>query len=260
MSRLSENIAAFRSLEEGVFDPYILKAIFMGGGMGSGKSWVSKQLFGEGKGFGLKLLSVDDIFERSAKKVGLNPKTAFTVPTQTAGFDSKGHEVHDAAWYTMMNQRGHATRGRLGLLIDGTAKDPSYILRGKKFLEDLGYDCSLVMVTAPLDQARARNQRRGRTVTDRDLVASHEAVRKAGQVYKKAFGSNYYEIANTDRFDPRSTKFRSKIQPQFHRLAQKILNKPLKNPKGWTWLRAQTEGMPKHLVKKVAWIGKKGGR
>jgi predicted kinase len=260
MSDLSEAIARFRRLEAGVFDPYILKAIFMGGGMGSGKSWVAKQLFGEGKSFGLKLLSVDEIFERNIKKMGMSPKTAFTVPTQTAGFASKGHEVHDKAWYTMMNQRGHVVRGRLGLLIDGTAKDPAYILRGKKFLEDLGYDCSLVMVTTPLEMARKRNQSRGRTVPDHDLIASHEAVRRASQIYKQQFGKNYHEVKNASAFDLQSTKFKTEIQPQFHRTAMKILNKPLKNPKGWAWLRAETEGMPKHLVKKVAWIGKKGGR
>ena len=235
-------------LQEGIFDRHILKAIFTGGGMGSGKSAVAGWAFGaSGAAFGLKILSVDEIFELRAKQLGLDTKTAFNVPTQNPDFASRGHEVHDASWYTMMNQRSHFSRGRLGLLIDGTAKDPAYILRGKKALEDLGYDCSMVMVTTPLDTARARNQSRGRSVTDADLKASHDAIRRAGDVYKKKFGKRYYEIENSSSYDTASNEFRAEVEPNFHRLAMKILGKPLTNPKGKAWVTQQLEGAPPHL-------------
>jgi hypothetical protein len=225
----------------------------------SGKSWTAEMLFGKmagnlGSSFGLKTLSVDEIFELRAKQMGMSLKTAFLVPTETPAFASKGHEVHNAAWYTMMNQRSHLGRGRLGLLIDGTAKDPAYILRGKKALEDLGYDCSLVMVTTPLEVARQRNQSRGRMVPDSELVASHEAVARSAKALKSKFGERYYEVENREPYDTQSREFRTEIEPAFHRFAMKILAKPLTNPKGKAWVAQQLEGAPDHLKKKV-WQG-----
>ncbi len=251
--------AEARLLHEGVFDPHILKAVFLGGGMGSGKSFTAELLFGKhlrqlGAAFGLKSLSVDEIFELRAKQMGLEPKTAFTTPTENPAFQSKGHEVHDAAWHPLMTQRAAFGGGRLGLLIDGTAKDPAYILRGKKALDDLGYDCSLVMITTPLAVARRRNQERGRTVTDDDLKASHAAVSRAAKVYRSKFGKRFYEIENKDAYDVASPEFRTKVEPQFHRLAMKILNKPIQNPKGKAWVTQQLDGAPAHLKKKV-WQG-----
>jgi len=265
---------AAQLLHEGVFDPHILKAIFLGGGMGSGKSAVAGWVFGKsggktvpgglkppkaivgrlGSSFGLKSLSVDEVFELRAAQMGLDTKTAFHEPTEHPDYASRGHEVHDAAWYTMMKQRDHFSRGRLGLLIDGTAKDPAYILRSKKALEELGYDCSMVMVTTPLGVARARNQERGRTVTDADLKASHDAVRRAANTYKKTFGNRYYEIENASSYDTGGRAFRAEVESSFHRYAMKILAKPLANPKGRAWVTRQLEGAPAHLKKKV-WQG-----
>jgi hypothetical protein len=244
-----------RLLHEGVFDPHILKAIFTGGGMGAGKSAVAGWMFGKsGSSFGLKSLSVDEIFEMRAAKMGLSTKSAFHEPTEDPKFASKGHEVHYAAWYTMMKRRAAFGGGRLGVLIDGTAKDPAYILRGKKSLEALGYDCSMVMVTTPLAIAQERNRARGRVVTDADLRTSHDATRKAASTYKRRFGARYYEIENAGAYDVGSREFRAEIEPQFHRLAMKILGKPITNPKGKAWVTQQLEGAPAHLKKKV-WQG-----
>ena len=55
-------------LEEGVFDKGILKAVFMAGGPGSGKSYVAGQIFGIPKKMnismsGLKSVNSDTEFE-----------------------------------------------------------------------------------------------------------------------------------------------------------------------------------------------------
>ena len=239
-------------LHEGVFDPNILKAIFLGGGMGSGKSFTAGMMFGNlGAAFGLKTLSVDEIFAWRAKQKGVSLKTAFQEPTESPDYPSIGKELHDRSWYTMMNQREQFARGRLGMLVDGTAKNPTYILKGKKALEEIGYDCSMVMVVTPIDVARSRNQSRGRTIPDADVVASHRAVAEAGKTYQRAFGHRYYEVENKGTYDTGGTEFRTKIEPKMHRLAMKILGKPLENKKGKEWLEAQLAGAPEHLKKKV---------
>jgi len=222
----------------------------------SGKSFTAGTMFGKlgsqlGAAFGLKALSMDEIFAWRVRQKGIDLKTAFQLPTDNPKFPSIGKELHDRSWYTMMNQREQFARGRLGMVVDGTAKNPTYILKGKRALEDLGYDCSMVMVVTPLDVARARNQARGRTVPDADVVASHKAVAKAAQVYKQKFGHRYYEIENKGTYDTSSVEFRTEIEPRMHRFATRILAKPLENPKGKAWLEAQLAGAPEHLKKKV---------
>ena len=61
-------------LTEGVFDKGILKAVFMAGGPGSGKSYVAGQIFGIPKKVnvsmsGLKSVNSDTEFEFLLKKI-----------------------------------------------------------------------------------------------------------------------------------------------------------------------------------------------
>jgi hypothetical protein len=67
-------------LTEGVNDPNILKAVFLAGGPGSGKSFSAEQVFGIDnimKGtstLGLKVVNSDPAFEQELKKRGVDPK------------------------------------------------------------------------------------------------------------------------------------------------------------------------------------------
>ena len=61
----------FQDLQEGVYDPNILKAFFLAGGPGSGKSYVVKRGTG---GLGLKIVNSDDVFEKYLKDAGLSMK------------------------------------------------------------------------------------------------------------------------------------------------------------------------------------------
>ena len=72
---------------EGVNDPGILKAFFMAGGPGSGKSYVAGELFGISKaGFstvsydlGLKLVNSDQAFELLLKKEKIDMANLMTL-------------------------------------------------------------------------------------------------------------------------------------------------------------------------------------
>ena len=55
---------SFNELQEGVYDPNILKAFFLAGGPGSGKSYVVRQTTG---GLGLKIVNSDKAFEKYLK-------------------------------------------------------------------------------------------------------------------------------------------------------------------------------------------------
>ena len=59
----------FHELQEGVYDPNILKAFFLAGGPGSGKSYVVKRTTG---GLGMKIVNSDIAFEKKLKDGGLS--------------------------------------------------------------------------------------------------------------------------------------------------------------------------------------------
>ena len=52
----------FSELQEGVYDPNILKAFFLAGGPGSGKSYVVRRTTG---GLGMKIVNSDDLTLRN---------------------------------------------------------------------------------------------------------------------------------------------------------------------------------------------------
>ena len=67
-------------LIEGVYDKGILKAVFMAGGPGSGKSYVAKNLFGIPDSVnvsysGLKTVNSDTEFEYFLRKFGFDTET-----------------------------------------------------------------------------------------------------------------------------------------------------------------------------------------
>lgn len=238
-----------RRLDEGTFDQHQYRAILMGGGMGSGKSWVNQQMFGSATGtattdLGLKSISVDDVFLHKAKKAGEDPQTVLYQP--------KGQAMHFASREpTVKRQMQFANQG-LGLVIDGTGQDPKKILDTKAALEKLGYDVSMVMVKTDQETALKRNRSRGREVPDELVRGSHEKVAAAIPKYKEAFGDDYHEIENSSAYTPEEVK--KEIAPKLRAKALAILEKPLKNPIGRAKLDDEIKSLPAHMAKKVAAI------
>ena len=62
---------------EGPNDPHIFKAVFLAGGPGSGKSFVSSKLLA---GTGLRVVNSDDVYEfmMNKKDLALDPDTIFS--------------------------------------------------------------------------------------------------------------------------------------------------------------------------------------
>ena len=88
-------------LNEGVYDKGILKAVFMAGGPGSGKSYITKGLFGipEKSGItsmhGLKVVNSDQEFEHYLRKFGFDTETGAGYGKGTLDLDLWPQEVWD---------------------------------------------------------------------------------------------------------------------------------------------------------------------
>ncbi len=128
----------FEQLTEGVYDPNIFKAIFLAGGPGSGKSYVAGKTI---RGEGLKVVNSDDAFEKLLKKAGLS----LQMPDKEADLRDP---VRARAKQITSKRQANYIDGRLGLIIDGTAREYDKIARQSNDLKQLGYDTYMVPIVA----------------------------------------------------------------------------------------------------------------
>ena len=177
-------------LTEGVYDKHIFKAFFLAGGPGSGKSWVAARTL---EGSGMKVINTDLGFERYAKQAGLDLKKmqSFT-PAQTKLKDALRARSKSGT----KTQLQFAIEGRLGLILDSTARDIPRIESEASALGALGYDTYMVFVNTTLETALKRNQLRPRSVPDSIVIQSHKQIQANRQKLKNIFGSNYVEVDN----------------------------------------------------------------
>ena len=179
----------FTALQEGVYDPYIFKAIFLAGGPGSGKSYVVRRTTG---GLGMKIVNSDDIYEKMLKDAGLD-----TTPEDI--YSDKGQEIRGRAKGVTKRMQGNFLDGRLGLIIDGTGKDYEKISKQVSGLKQLGYECSMIFVNTSLQTAQERNKMRKRTLPEKQVETMWNGVQQNLGKFQRLFGgSNMIIVDNND--------------------------------------------------------------
>ena len=178
----------YASLLEGINDPGVFKAVFMAGGPGSGKSLAAKKL-----GFasmGLRDVNSDMAFEKGLKQAGLSLK----MPEDE---EEKRDAVRVHAKSITAKRQDMYVKGRLGLVIDSTARDVKKVLKQKVLLEQLGYETAMVFVNTSLETALDRNRTRDRSIPDKIVKDNHKVVRANMGKLQNAFGrANFFIIDN----------------------------------------------------------------
>jgi len=178
----------FNELQEGVYDPNILKAFFLAGGPGSGKSYVVSRTTG---GLGLKIVNSDDAFEKFLKDANLSLK----MPDEE---ESAREPVRARAKKITKKQQSNYVEGRLGLIIDGTGKDYEKISKQARDLQQLGYDIHMVFVNTSLDTALERNKNRPRSVPESLVIKSWKEVQANIGKFSQLFKRNFVVVDNND--------------------------------------------------------------
>lgn len=218
------------NLFEGVEDKHVLKAVFLAGSGGSGKGAVRDAMF---KGTGFKVIDSDKHLERFLKDAGIPLKDAgASYSTFKRAQELKGRELR------------HYAQRRLPLLIDSTGWDYERIARPAKKLRRLGYDVYMVYVSTSLETALARNKERaaqgGREVPDSFITTAWHGVRRNLQSYKRLFGTrNFLEVENDANVSPKA--WERVVSVGLRKQANRILARPLENPKGIEWLAKERE-------------------
>ena len=228
-------------LKEGVYDPNILKAVFLAGGPGSGKSYSVNQIFGvddvmkSTSAIGLKVVNSDPAFEMFLKKSGVNPKNLSKMTDKVFQYytSKSPSSVRSKAKATKDKLQAIYENGRLGLIIDGTGANYPKIAKQMKRLSSLGYDCSMVFVNTSLPIALKRNSQRERVLPDHLVQESWEAVQHNMGKFQSLFGGNFLIVDNSEIGDF-SKMHKNKISA-----AMKLVKKPVKNKIGRQWIQNQ---------------------
>ena len=175
-------------LQEGVYDPGIFKAYFLAGGPGSGKSFVTANAFA---GLGLKLVNSDDILTRYLNREGLSLK----MPEKEK---EKRDELRQKAKITTQDRLDLYLEGRLGLIMDGTARDYNKISGQQRLFKLLGYQTIMLFVNTSLDVALERNANRARSVPENIVKTNWNTVQSNIGRFQKLFQpANFYTIDNS---------------------------------------------------------------
>ena len=238
--KINENInLKFEELlSEGVHDKSIFKAVFLGGGPGSGKDFVLDKTL---SGHGLTEINSDKALEYLMDKNNLD----MTMPEN----ETEARDVVRGRAKNMTELRQRlALFGRNGVIINGTGDDPEKITDIKKRLEELGYETSMVMVNTRDEVSQQRNiergQRGGRTVPEKIRKGKWDAVQKARPQYAEMFGDKYTEIDNSEdlRQAPKDVvDAKENEMLQIFKKIQSFVKAPPKAEIAKTWIASELE-------------------
>jgi adenylate kinase len=214
-------------MNEGVDDPAIFKAVFLAGGPGSGKSFIV------GKtglpALGMKVVNSDDAFETAMKKAGKKM-------TSDEIFSDEGQTIRDRSKRLTAKRQSMYISGRLGLVIDGTGKDPDKIKKQAKTLQDLGYDTMMILVNTTLEVAIDRDKDRDRTLGDKEVTKYWTTVQKNIGALQQIFGKKKFIIV-----DNTEIKNTEKETVRAYRDVKKFLDKEPDNALAKKWIKQERE-------------------
>ena len=142
--------------------------------------------------FGLKVVNSDEQLEYGLMQAKMHSDfSKYTDPEtmEKERIREKGKKItkkREALWI----------EGRLGLIIDGTAKNPNKLSAKISALEDIGYDTYMIFVNTSLDIALQQNAQRKRRLTDEIVRLTWDEVQANKQQLANLFPGNFIEIVN----------------------------------------------------------------
>ena len=212
-------------LAEGVYDRNIFKAFFLAGGPGSGKSWVSGKTL---SGAGMKVINSDAAFEALLKK-------------ERMSLDFKGYsekelvrrdEIRAKAKRMTALSLGAAIEGRLGLILDSTARNVPKIEHQNAHMKGIGYDTFMVFVNTTLEVAMARNNERPRKLPDAIVIQNHKEVQANIGRLQNIFGTNNFIVVDNN-------KKKEDINIKVYRAVRKLVNRDPTSKAAKDWVKRE---------------------
>ena len=214
-------------IDEGVNDPHTFKCIFLFGPMGAGKSTVARPLLSH---TGLRSVNLDNFNEMFIKK-GQVP-TGHLAPDQL-----------EKSWQLSQTQQNNFANGRLGVIIDGSGRNPNTAIDVIEKLMPLGYEFMMIFVNVSEATSIARQQSRaakqqqqwgvGRQVDPTLAKNTYTQVQKNLGRYSAYFGPDRFVYVDNEN-TPDLTQATKKVDA--------FLRAPVARPQALAWIQAQKGG------------------
>jgi len=212
-------------LAEGVYDRNIFKAFFLAGGPGSGKSWVSARTL---SGAGMKVINSDSAFEALLKK----EKMSLNFKDYTDAELVRRDEIRAKAKRMTALSLGAAIEGRLGLILDSTARDVARIESERAHMEAIGYDTFMIFVNTSREVALVRNQERARKLPDAIVIQNHKQVQANIGKLQNMFGNNNFAIIDNN-------KVKEDVNPKVYKAVRKLVNRDPTSKVAKDWVKRE---------------------
>ncbi len=174
-------------MAESINDKGILKALFVVGIPGAGKSYTVSKLHGA---ISPRIVNTDRATEFLSKKYKM-PSNSETWKTF---FRDRTRPITSTALFNYLNSM-------LPLFVDGTSNDASNILGRAGLLESVGYDVGMVFVNVNLEVAIDRAKKRGEAINrhvDEDFIRKVYDDSEVNKEYFKGKFDFFREVSNND--------------------------------------------------------------
>ena len=214
-------------ITEGVYDPNIFKAFFLAGGPGSGKSWVSERTL---SCMGLKVINSDNAFSRALEK----EKMSLNMATQDAKEIARRDEIRAKAKARTGVQLKLALEGRLGLILDSTARDIARIESEANTMKHIGYDVHMIFVNTSLEVALKRNQMRARKLPDAIVITNHKTVQQNIGKLQRLFGTSNFIIVDNN-------KVAEDVNPSVFKAIRRMVTKKPTSYQAVSWIKRELQ-------------------
>lgn len=173
------------TINESIEDKGILKACFMGGTPGAGKTYVLTKI--KSGQIEPRIVNTDKMLEFMTKSMGIDINTAMR----------DWYAYAEKTKTLSKNQLSLYLNSMLPIIIDSTSSNPPSVFRRQGILKSIGYDVAFIWVDTSLETALKRNRQRERNVPEDFLERAHKRIQELRPYYKSEF-NNFFEIKNDE--------------------------------------------------------------
>ena len=131
-------------------------------------------------------------------------------------------------------QLSMALEGRLGLIIDSTARDVEKIQQQAQNLRSIGYDIHMVFVNTTLEVALERNRSRPRVLPDAIVIQSHKQIQKNMGRLQRVFGHRNFLIVDNN-------KHGEDVNPMVHKKIRGMISRAPTSYQAVRWIHRELE-------------------
>ena len=179
---------------------------------------------------GLKVIKSDSVFARALNKEKMSLNFANYDEKEIARRD----DIRAKANARTGTQLKLALEGRLGLILDSTARDVSRIADEANTMKQIGYDVYMVFVNTSLEVALKRNQMRARKLPDAIVINSHRQIQQNIGKLQRIFGTNNFVIVDNN-------KPAEDVNPSVHKAIRRMINRKPTSYQAVSWIKRELQ-------------------